>query len=526
MDLSKITKILPYSPLLAVAVVGACAGVSIATYEAPVMAVVETTSAAETTTRVASSELTSEGTAVAAETITIPPVEEAPSLSRTSDPSSYKDGTYTGSGTGYGGKITVAVTISGGKIASIDVRSHNETSSFFSKAKPVLSRIVSAQSTNVDTVSGATYSSVGLINAVRDALAKAAGGSGTYVPPAMKVPSSTASQGSSTSTPDGTTDSRPDTSARTNGWLDGTYTGIAQGFGGDIKVEVVVKDGRLSSVAILSHDDETPEYFALAASLADKIVSSQNTDVDAVSGATYSSLGIIDAVKNALSKAEPPESPAPSSAQPAPSSEPANPSSEPSSPTGTDDTSSEPTAPPSEGQPGSGQSSTGQSGSQGNPYSDGQSSSQDNPSHDGQSSSQDNPSRDGQSSSQDSSSDEQPGKDPDDSRPAEEGIVYQDGTYTVKVVCHPDEYEDFDAYNLTMDVTIRQDVITAVENLIGDGGWANERYIRKAAEGVVKQLLGRADITGQESIDAVSGATCSSISIAQACARALEKAKR
>ena len=82
----------------------------------------------------------------------------------------YKDGTYQGSGTGFGGTITVEVTISGGKIASITILSAaGETASYFASAQGVISRIISGQTPNVDAVSGATYSSNGIIQAVQNA---------------------------------------------------------------------------------------------------------------------------------------------------------------------------------------------------------------------------------------------------------------------------------------------------------------------------------------------------------------------
>lgn len=77
---------------------------------------------------------------------------------------SWKDGIYYGSGTGFGGTIKVAVTVRDGKIMSIEIQSASgEGSSYLSQAKAVIDRIISQQSLNVDTVSGATYSSRGII---------------------------------------------------------------------------------------------------------------------------------------------------------------------------------------------------------------------------------------------------------------------------------------------------------------------------------------------------------------------------
>ena len=82
----------------------------------------------------------------------------------------YKDGTYQGSGTGFGGTITVQVTVSGGKITAVDILSASgETGSYFASAQGVVSKVLSSQSPNVDAVSGATYSSNGIIQAVQNA---------------------------------------------------------------------------------------------------------------------------------------------------------------------------------------------------------------------------------------------------------------------------------------------------------------------------------------------------------------------
>ena len=89
----------------------------------------------------------------------------------------YKDGTYEGTGMGFGGEITVSVTVADGKVAEITVLSADgEDPAYYDQALAVLDEIVSAQSTEVDTVSGATFSSTGLIDAAVDALGKAAAG--------------------------------------------------------------------------------------------------------------------------------------------------------------------------------------------------------------------------------------------------------------------------------------------------------------------------------------------------------------
>ena len=86
----------------------------------------------------------------------------------------YKDGTYTGEAQGFGGTIQVQVTLASDEITDIQVTSApGEDSAYLSHGEGVISSILSAQSTDVDTISGATFSSTGIINAVVDALGKA-----------------------------------------------------------------------------------------------------------------------------------------------------------------------------------------------------------------------------------------------------------------------------------------------------------------------------------------------------------------
>lgn len=85
------------------------------------------------------------------------------------------DGIYEGSALGFGDTITVAVTIQDGKMTDISVLdASGEDRPYYNQSLPVLDKILSLQSTEVDTVSGATLTSEGLIEAVNDALGKAA----------------------------------------------------------------------------------------------------------------------------------------------------------------------------------------------------------------------------------------------------------------------------------------------------------------------------------------------------------------
>ena len=87
----------------------------------------------------------------------------------------YKDGTYTGSAQGFGGDIKVKVTVSGQKISAIDItEASGEDEAYLSMAKDIIGTMLDKQTPDVDTVSGATYSSTGIKNAVTQALEGAA----------------------------------------------------------------------------------------------------------------------------------------------------------------------------------------------------------------------------------------------------------------------------------------------------------------------------------------------------------------
>lgn len=100
--------------------------------------------------------------------------EESEETSSDDSDNFYKNGTFEGSGTGYGGTITVQVTMEDDTITAVSVVSApGEDSAYLSQGENVISSILSEQSTDVDTISGATFSSTGILEAVNDALSKA-----------------------------------------------------------------------------------------------------------------------------------------------------------------------------------------------------------------------------------------------------------------------------------------------------------------------------------------------------------------
>lgn len=87
------------------------------------------------------------------------------------DLSNVKDGVYSGEANGYRPNLQVQVTVKDKKITKVEVVSNNETPEWYNRVVPYLTdKIVEKNSIDVDTVSGATRTSVGIINAVKDAL--------------------------------------------------------------------------------------------------------------------------------------------------------------------------------------------------------------------------------------------------------------------------------------------------------------------------------------------------------------------
>ena len=87
-------------------------------------------------------------------------------------------------------------------------------------------------------------------------------------------------------------------------YKEGIYYGTAEGYSGDVSVAVVIQEKTIKAILITeSSDDEA--FFNRAMDVVKKVIRTQKTDdVDTVSGATYSSKGLLNAIKNALKQAE------------------------------------------------------------------------------------------------------------------------------------------------------------------------------------------------------------------------------
>lgn len=297
----------------------------------------------------------------------------ASSISSSVSQNNYKDGTYTGTADGFRPGLEVSVTVKGGKITNIQVVKTNDTPGYFDQAQNTIpNEIIQSQSTAVDTVSGATFSSNGIINAVKDALKSATtastttsttnnntevssnnttsntdtsnnagtndsantvstansksttsnstsssntANSNTAANSKSTATTTTTSPSTTTSSPNVTTTS-PSTatgssstttntqSTTTQTYKDGTYTGTANGFRPGLQVSVAVKSGKITDIQVIQSND-TPRFISQAINtVPDEIIKNQSTTVDTVSGATYSSNGIINATIAALEQAK------------------------------------------------------------------------------------------------------------------------------------------------------------------------------------------------------------------------------
>ena len=413
------------------------------------------------------------------------------SVQAVEDPSAYKDGTYYGTGTGFGGTLKVKVEISGGKITSIQIMENQDGSEYISKASALINTIIQNQSTNVDTVSWATYSSVGIIQAVRNALSQAA----------------VSTSGTTTSGEAGNAgnsgNQNQDTSAATGNfpYKEGIYYGTAEGYSGNVSVAVVIQEKSIKAILITETSDDEA-FFQRAMGVVKNVLKTQRTEVDTVSGATYSSKGILGAIQNALKQAEKVTNGETIEEK-------------------ADTTQLEEAIKTAEAlvqeeyteaswsvlavrlQDAKEMLETA-----------------------------------GQTSVKQETVDKamenlnlaiaQLEKKKSDQE-EEVKTKYIDGTYEVSVSCKPDEDEDFAEYQLSMKVTIRNDKIVSITEIAGDGGSENDSYIKKAAngtsskKGVVSQIITKGM---PEEIDTVSRATCSSNAIIDGCKKALEMALR
>lgn len=551
-------------PVILAAVVGIGAVVSLSYYTAPVYGSESEDELTETETIIESAGMES------VEETEVENTEAAVVLDGAFD---LADGTYEGSANGFSGKIKVSVVIKNQTIRSINILSNSDDEAFFNRAKEgVTASIIAKQSTDVDTVSGATYSSRGIINAVKDALSSSDGEEQTVV-------------------------AKGDFALN-----DGYYEGTGNGFAGPVKLFIEIKDKSIIGIYIVKTSDDAGFFNRAKEGVTASILEKQSTDVDTVSGATYSSRGIIEAVSNAMEAAkkakkgetdteteDDTEKPDTSKASSYYGVVVCNPDESGAFTAynlhvkvmfqngkiiavsdvygdgdSQNDTYITKAVSGSSKHPGvvtqivnkngidgvdtvSGATCTSKavlhavdvvvkaaakdgnytfSGSQSGDDDTKNSEDMEKDSEDTENNSEntENNSEDTENSSENTESggDTEKNDTENTENSGETTLIYKNGDYKVSVVCIPDEDEDFDEYKLTLTLVIENDQIKEIKDISGDGGKSNSFYIKAASEGVVSQILQK---NSTEGIDTVSSATCSSKAIIEACQKALEQAK-
>lgn len=537
-------------PVILAAVVGIGAVVSLSDYTAPVYGSESEDELTETETIIESAGMES------VEETEVENTEAAVVLDGAFD---LADGTYEGSANGFSGKIKVSVVIKNQTIRSINILSNSDDEAFFNRAKEgVTASILAKQSTDVDTVSGATYSSRGIINAVKDALSSSDGEEQTAV-------------------------------AKGNFTLDdGYYEGTGTGFAGPVKLFIEIKDKSIVGIYIVKTSDDAGFFNRAKEGVTASILEKQSTDVDTVSGATYSSRGIIEAVSNAMEAAKKAKKGETDTETEDDTEKPDT--SKASSYYGVvvcnqdesgaftaynlhvkvmfqngkiiavsdvygdgdsqNDTYITKAVSGSSKHPGvvtqivnkngidgvdtvSGATCTSKAvlhavdvvvkaaAKDGN-YTFSGSQSGDDDTKNSEDTEKDSEDTENNSENTESGGDTEKNDTENTENSGETTLIYKNGDYKVSVVCIPDEDEDFDEYKLTLTLVIENDQIKEIKDISGDGGKSNSFYIKAASEGVVSQILQK---NSTEGIDTVSSATCSSKAIIEACQKALEQAK-
>lgn len=180
--------------------------------------------------------------------------------------------TYTAEAPGFGGAVTVTLTVEDGKITDATVTGDSETPEVGGAAlEPLAAQLVAAGNAEIDGVTGATFTS----NAVKEAAAAAL-----------------AQQGGE--------------GAAETALTDGEYTAEAIGFDRAVtdKVTVTIADGRIAKIAFGDDCGSTPPMLdTVQNTLFPRIIENQSTGVDSLTGATVTSNAAKQAIDDCLTQA-------------------------------------------------------------------------------------------------------------------------------------------------------------------------------------------------------------------------------
>lgn len=203
--------------------------------------------------------------------------------------STLNDGIFVGQANSFGGPLVVEVVVTDGRIISVEITKHSDSPGFSDPAiTGIPQRIVAANAPRVDVVSGATFTSEAIMTAVELALKSPPTGEGDGSGDQVEKTAEAKSQAETSF------DFAID---------DGIHRGKAQGFGGELILDVTVAGGKITEIAVVD-SKETP-FIADAAfdKLFPALIEAQGP-VDAVSGATATSKAVHDALRDALNMKE------------------------------------------------------------------------------------------------------------------------------------------------------------------------------------------------------------------------------
>lgn len=187
----------------------------------------------------------------------------------------YTPGTYTGEANGYGGKVSVTITVDASSITDVTIEGADETPTIGGAAlEELASQAKDAQGWEIDGVTGATMTSNAVKTALQSALNQAMG---------------------------------KEDSAEKTALTDGVYSVTSTGYSwtGMISADVTIKDGKIEDVTITEeHESDTAEIGRTAFDLLiPRLIESQSLAVDSISGATATSNGIKSCVSEAITMA-------------------------------------------------------------------------------------------------------------------------------------------------------------------------------------------------------------------------------
>ncbi len=188
----------------------------------------------------------------------------------------YTPGTYTGEGNGFGGTVSVTITVDENSITAVEAAGDSETASVGGAAlEELAAQVLEAQSAEIDGVSGATYTSDGIAEAAAAAIEAAKSGADTSVSTGNGEVTFTA----------------------------GTYTGTGTGYNGEVLLDVTFSENAITDIQVNTSSETnhvgTSAYDIMFADA----MECTGSGIDSVSGATFTSRAIKEALNDAAEQA-------------------------------------------------------------------------------------------------------------------------------------------------------------------------------------------------------------------------------